>query len=233
MSIPTIQLWESGVYLSKAPYAYAHEELKEQYDQAFKASAFQTYFESLRLASEQGKTGVDALSDAANDATPLRNEQTKARDAVEAFAKHHLLKGNLIAYGFEPPRRVESQPHQISAECWSGSIRWQKSTLSAQGLVFEEIRVVSRSVQERVLTKDQMEYEPTKPQGRPTVGPAIEAAFLALNKAGEIDATASQSSHYPRVRSWLAANFPDLKTPPSKISEKTLYRYFSPLFRRL
>lgn len=227
------KIWNHAIYLSRAPLFFAPEALKQAYDEAHEVSAIEMFSEGTEKISKDGTPPAEGFQQLLMNVSSINNKKAKAREALQLFVGQHLRRGNLIGYGFEPPRKMDSQPFEIPRSCWSGRIVWFESKLSGQGLEFVEVRVITPKKREAVLHATSDIFIETRPPGRPGVGAAIEVAFHALLANGEIDSSASQSSHYPKLRSWLAINTPDLSTPADKISDKTLYKYFSPLFRGL
>ena len=160
-----------------------------------------------------------------------------ARGKVEKKLKQNILSyishGHAHAYGFEAPRKVADAPVPIPKSTWAGRVDWGEHTLSHEGLEFVEVRITTNRIRNEILDRGDVKMKAPTPAGRPTVGPAIKATFKALEKAGEIDISASQQSHYPKIQAWLELNAPDLNVPAAKISGKTIHRYFSPLFKDL
>lgn len=235
MTVPLLTLWQRGIYLGKAPFAFAPKAEKEEYGRLHDASALQAASEAAQAAAaaKSDISFLEGLNAAVRGARPIASARADWDNRMRKFVLHHLKHGNLYAFGFEPPRRMDSQPVEVPATYWSGTIRWDKASLSVQGLEFVEIRIVSRQLRNQLLERGNVEVTAVSSVGRPTVGPSVQAAFKALEKAGEIDLSASQQSHFPKVRSWLETNFPNLSVPAAKISDKTIHKYFSPLFNDL
>lgn len=233
MTTPLLTLWQRGIRLNKAPYSYAPKEDKAEYKRLHETSAITAFSDAMTRMQETGRSGVDAMSEAFSEPQQILSARAKWDDRMRKFILHHLTQGNLFAYGFEPPRKMDSQPVEILPAYWRGHIRWDKASLTVQGLEFVEIRIVLRQLRDEVLNRKKIDLTPPQPAGRPTVGPSVKAAFAALHKAGEIDVTASQQSHYPKIRSWMELNVPNLSVPASEIADQTLQKHFSPLFNSL
>ncbi len=155
--------------------------------------------------------------------------QTDLLKRAEQQITNYLLDGTYRGYGFDRPRTLETEPVRIPAECWKGPISWVGNELSYQSLKFSQVRVRMMPEDRDPILKKPFEA-PAPKAGRRTVGPAIQAAFQALLKFKEIDPAASQMSHYPKVKKWLEMHHAELNIPPASISDKTVQKYFSPLF---
>ncbi|WP_155846027.1 hypothetical protein [Celeribacter ethanolicus] len=145
----------------------------------------------------------------------------------------YVSSGHLHGFGYELPRSLSSAPVAIPKAAWAGNCDWANGTLSFRGLEFVDVRLTTNRIRNEILERGVVDKTPTTPAGRPGVGPAIEEAFQTLLQDGQIDVSASQASHYPKIRAWLELNKPDLPVPPAHLSDKTIYKYFSPLFKGL
>jgi hypothetical protein len=114
------QLWNTGVYLSKADLQFAPENFRKEWHEVSKRSAL-----------EEAKAKVDELKDGETDFLKAMNEIAAAvldvsRPKDELLGKMRelvvdwLLRGELVAFDFEKPRRMEAVPHQLSAQLWNG-----------------------------------------------------------------------------------------------------------------
>ncbi|ATG44238.1 hypothetical protein PhaeoP18_02294 [Phaeobacter piscinae] len=233
MTTPILALWQRGVRLNQAPYSFAPKADKEEHQRLHKVSAIDAMAASVDNLKAEGRYGPSALQEILEGPQKILSARAEWDDRMRKFIVYHLKQGNLFGYGFEPPRRMDSQPVEIPASYWNGRIQWDKADLSSQGLKLIEIRVVSRQLRDTVLNVSNEDRTAPPAAGRPTVGPAIKAAFTALQEAGEIDVDASQQSHYPKVRAWLKQNFPNLSVPAEEISDKTIQKHFSHYFNAL
>lgn len=226
-------LWQRGIRLNQAPFSFAPKADKAEYKRLYEASAITAWSDAMAKMQETGRSGVDVLSETLTEPQKILSARSEWNARMRKFILHHLTHGNLFGYGFEPPRRMDSQPVEIPASYWNGRVQWDKACLSSQGIELIEIRVVSRQLRNTVLDRGNVDQSAPQPAGRPTIGPTIKAAFAALQDVDEIDVNASQQSHYPKVRAWLEVHHPNLKIPAAKISDKTMQKHFSPLFNSL
>jgi hypothetical protein len=233
MTISLLPLWERGVRLNHAPYSFAPKAEKEEHQRLHKESAIEAMAASVENLKAQGRTGPSVFQEALAGPQKILSARAEWDDRMRKFILHHLKHGNLFAYGFEPPRKMDSLPFEIPASYWNGRVQWDKASLSSQGIELIEICVVSRQLRDSILNVTDEDQTGSQAAGRPTVGPAIKAAFKSLQEAGEIDINASQQSHYPKVRRWLEQNATNLSVPPSEIAGKTIHKHFSPLFKEL
>ncbi|WP_416369866.1 hypothetical protein [Tritonibacter mobilis] len=233
MTISLLPLWERGYRLNKSAYLFSPAAERDNYDRLHSIDYMSMANDAAKAALLVGKNAKDtgmAMTQAASDLAKARLDWRNRRQGV---LLKWLQSAQLIAYGFEPPRRMDSQPVEIPATYWTGRVQWDECKLTVQGLEFIEIRIVTRQVRDEIQSRERNDLTTPQAAGRPTVGPAIKTAFTSLQEGGEIDTNASQQSHYPKVRRWLKENAPSLSVPAEDISDKTMQKHFSPLFNEL
>jgi hypothetical protein len=228
-----LQLHAAGVPIQQAWLKYAPADLQTKWKQLQSQSAIEAFSEGVEAASQAEGDIQAKFQQALSGAQKILTARADLQRRLKANTLAYIAKGHLHGFGFELPRYLASVPVAVPKSAWVGKCDWSLGTLNHQGLELVALRLTTNRIRNEILGRGVVDQTPTKPAGRPAVGPAINAAFEALSKTGEIDPRASQSSHYPKVRAWLELNKPDLAVPPSSISEKTLYRYFSPFFKEL
>lgn len=136
-----------------------------------------------------------------------------------------LLRGHLVGYGFEPPRRVTNEPHAIPRETWNGKINWDKSEVSHEGLSFIAVRVINS----HSLPPDQPKalVAPAPRQGRPSVQHLIDDTYQAMRNGGDVDFGTSKAAIYREVRSRVRADHPDNFKRDDAPTDKTLAKYLA------
>jgi hypothetical protein len=227
------RLHRSGASLPNSWLYFAHPDQKAQWQELRQKSGMDLIKQD---ATEAAKIdgGIEAkIAHALSGFNKLSITRSKLETTLKANVLSYISKGHILGFGYEVPRSVSSVPVAIPKVAWTGQCDWEKGTLSFRGLEFVDVCLTTNRIRNEILERGNVDKTPTNPAGRPGVGAAIKEAFNALHKAGQIDPQASQSSHYPKVRAWLELNKPDLPVPPASISDKTFYRYFSPLFRGL
>mgnify|MGYP000005134790 CR=1 FL=1 len=227
------RLHKSGATLSKAWLFYAHPDLKSQWEELQKKSAVEAFQSGIEKADAMDGDAMTKLYTALSGSQAILVARGELADRLKANILSYISNGHLHGFGYERPRHLSSAPVAIPKAAWAGKCDWAKDTLSYKGLEFSDVRLTTNRIRNEVLERGVVDKSPTSPAGRPGVGPAIEAAFHALHAAGEINPKESQSSHYPKVRAWLELHHPNLSVPPASLSKKTIYRYFSPLFKGL
>ena len=227
------RLHAAGVELQTAWVRYAHPDLKAEWQRLQGQSALEALSRDAQSASEVEGDIAAKLSHAVAGSQAILSSRAALERRLKTATLSYIAQGHLHGFGFDLPRAVSSAPVAIPKAAWAGQCDWSSGALSFKGLEFVDIRLTTNRIRNETLERGQVDKTPTNPAGRPGVGAAIVEAFHALHKAGEINASASQSSHYPKVKAWLELNKPDLSVPPASISEKTLYKYFSPLFKDL
>jgi len=227
------RLHRSGVSLSKSWLTYAHPDLKTEWQDLQKQSPMEALQKDALAASEIDGDMTAKLTHAFSGFGKLTGARSDLKNKLQANTLSYVSGGHLRGFGYELPRSVSSSPVAIPKAAWAGKCDWANGTLSFRGLEFVDVRLTTNRIRNEILERGVVDKTPTNPAGRPGVGNAIAEAFDALHKAGQIDASASQASHYPKVRAWLELNKPDLPVPPAHLSDKTMYKYFSPLFKGL
>lgn len=213
-----IESWKNATPLQHACQTFCSAETRD----ALKDHSQETVLAHMSADTlEIGKTlsGL-AFMRISNERLKLHNA---ARQASIRETLDRLARGELVACGFEAPRKLDSRPILLSPAMFEGYIAWDKGTLSHEGLQFVEVRLAETSAHPPAL----------KAPGRPTIKHAIEEAFRALQDAGEIDPNKPAGTHYPKVRNWLRKHRTDLPKDPMSISNEGIRAHFSPLFNAL
>jgi hypothetical protein len=230
---PLDDLWNSGMYLSRAPYAFASKSEKEEHKRLHSVSASELMAKAAEETAASGLTSWEVVNAMMGASNPILSARMEWSNRMRAFVLQHLITGSLIAYGFEPPRRMDSVPFHIPAAYWRGRIQWKDSKLTVQGLEFEQIRLVTLKARDQVLGVDANFQSVTKKTGRPGYKDEIIRAFEALNAIGKIDTQSSLQAHYKKVSDWIELNVPEGERPTKPLSDNTLQRHLSPLFNEL
>jgi len=227
------RLHRSGVSLSKSWLFFAHPDLKAQWEELQKKSAIDALSKGIESAANIDGDAATKVTHALAESQKILTVRGDLENKLKANILSYVSDGHIHGFGYELPRSLSSAPVAIPKAAWSGKCGWEKGTLNFRGLEFVDVRLTTNRIRNEILERGVVDKTPTSPAGRPGVRAAIEEAFHALQNAGQIDPDATQASHYPKVRAWLELNKPDLRVPPASISNKTFYRYFSPLFNDL
>ncbi|WP_170385464.1 hypothetical protein [Ruegeria atlantica] len=207
--------------------------MKERWEKLQKSSAIGALEDGMTKASAMEADAVTKIQMLLEGPQKILEARNTLRQNLQENILKYIAGSHLHAFGFEPPRRVASTPVAIPKAAWSGRCNWDEGKLSYRGMEFIEVRLTTNRIRNEILERGHVDSTPTRAPGRPSVKPDIEAAFHALNKAREIDPTASQMSHYPKVRRWLELHRPDLDVPPAQINSETIRRIISPFFNEL
>ncbi|SFS22256.1 hypothetical protein [Yoonia litorea] len=230
----SLTIWEQATRLSRAPLLFTPKELKEAYDEADKISAIETFSDGAERIGQDGTPPTEGFKKLLMNVSSITSEKAKARENLRTYVRQRLRQGELIGYGFEPPRRMDSQPFEIPRNCWHGRIDWVAATLNGEGLEFIEVRLIASLKREQLIaTLSQLDLQQAKTVGRPKIGPHIEAAFKSLHQANKIDVSASAKSHFPMVQLQLRKMYPDIYPPERMLSNEGIRAHFSPLFNEL
>ncbi|PJE30956.1 hypothetical protein SAMN06297129_3494 [Pseudooceanicola antarcticus] len=226
-------LWSKGIWLQEAWRAYAAEEKLNRHRALYAKSAIEmlaTAPQPAEDASPMAKFG--ALFKGPQD---LLAERAEVDRDMQDDLRRFLYTGQLVALGFEPPRKEASSPLEIPAAYWpkthSPSLtQWGANTLKHASLIFVDVRIVSRPQFDAALLPASAAPVQT---GRPPVNKAIKRTCQELITAGKIDTSLSMKAHYPMIREHLAQRGIDLPIPPEAINDETIRKTFSPLFKDL
>jgi hypothetical protein len=233
-TIPNNDLWDRGTCLNRAPYAYSPKSEKEAYKRLHDVSAIEAATKAAEETQASGTTGWEALNAIIDASNPILSGRTEWNNRMREFVLHHLERGNLFAYGFEPPRRLDSQSIQIPATYWKGNIQWSKASITAQGLEFVEIRILSKQLRDKLTAEQSTRAELDKRQaGRPSIKLHIHEAFSDLKNSSNIDINLPAKSHYPLIREHMRNTHPDLYPKDRKLGDEGIRSHFSPLFNEL
>jgi hypothetical protein len=231
---PINDLWNRGMHLRRAPYAYAPKSDKEEHKRLHGVSAIELTTKAAEDTAASGLTGWEAMNAIMSASSPILSARTELDNRMRAFVLHHLEHGNLFAYGFEPPRRLDSQSLEIPTAYWKGNIHWSKASLSAQGLEFTEIRILSKQLRDELTAEQSTRADLDKRQaGRPSIKLHIQEAFSDLNDTNNIDINFPAKSHYPLIREHMRNMHPDLYPEDRKLGDEGIRFHFSPLFNEL
>ena len=228
-----LRLWRSSYALSRAAFIFASPEDQAKWKALKDVSAIEAFQAGAVEASKGQPDFSAAVIQAMKAPSKILRDRAEHTDKLQQDVLKFIEGGLLHGFGFEPPRRLDSVPVPIPKRAWSDHIDWEKNSLTFESMQFVEVRLTTNRIRNEILERGQVDKTPVNAPGRPGVRSDIEDAFQALKDTGSIDPKASQSSHYPRVRAWLERNRPDLDVPPAQMSEKTIHKYFSPLFNEL
>ncbi|MBR9653556.1 hypothetical protein [Thalassovita aquimarina] len=230
------ELWNAGIYLSQADRSFAPENLRKAWEEASKKSALhamQDKMEELKETQVDFTKKLEAMLGAVNEVSRPKDDILKK---MRELVVNWLKRGDLVAYGFEKPRRMASIPYELPAQLWHGRIDWFDSSLSSQSLELVQIRVLSKAMIDKVTTaalpNSETLAEPVQPAiGRPTIQPQIKAAYLSVASSEKLDKTMSLKTVAEHVRLQLAQDNPDLQVTENKPSYETIRRVISPLWK--
>lgn len=230
------KLWNAGVYLHQADLSFSPQSLRNEWEELKKRSALEAakakMEELVGREMDFQKSIAEVLSAANEVSKPKENLRKKMRELVVSW----LLRGDLVGFGFEKPRRMDALPHQLYPELWHGRIDWFDSSLESQGLNLVQIRVLSKGMIEKVRASSAPETarleEPVQPaKGRPTIQPQITAAFHRVMAGKNLDRAMSLKTVAEHVRLQLAQDNPELQVTEEKPSYETIRRVISPLWK--
>ncbi|PJE30422.1 hypothetical protein CVM39_06875 [Pseudooceanicola antarcticus] len=228
-------LWKRGIWMRDAWRSYASEEKYNRHRELYAKSAAELLTTAPPAAADDDASPMSKLEALFKGPQALLAERGEVDKEMQEDLRRWLRTGQLVALGFEPPRKEASPPLTIPAEYWPQThtpslTRWQANTLKHASLAFVDVRIVSKAQFDAVLAPAALQQAPV---GRPAVNTAIKQICQDLIDAGKIKTDLSMKAHYPMIREHLAQRDLDLPIPPEAINDETIRKTFSPLFRDL
>lgn len=163
-------------------------------------------------------------------------EVDRALKQLQSIVRHWLLRGALVAYGYEKPRRIADLPQVIPTDVWKGTIDWTASGVRGAGIDALEVRVLHPTWIDALRQRTVAQFAATslaKPnsKGRPSLKQEIIECYRELERGGHIDLNAPMKRCYPAIRRALAAKFENRSGQIEELSDETIRARISPLFR--
>ncbi|MRU14962.1 hypothetical protein FDP25_05915 [Roseovarius sp. A21] len=239
-------IWKQATPARQARYMALSKDGRTELDRLLAQNAASAFMSDIERSLSKARSGVEAFQEAASELSIVVEARQALYKQGEARILAWLRKGTVVAVAYEAPRKLSDLPAEVPAEviCAAKSLDWETGTLKVSGLHLVELRFLPSQYAEEiravvppatdVRASNQAETEPsepTRPVGRPAIGPFIEEAFRALLKAGEIDLSTSMTSHYPLVRKWLENVRPEVITQPGMPGDEAIRKTISPLFK--
>ena len=227
------RLHHSGVSLTEAWLRYAQPDLKAEWQELQKSSAIEALTKGAEVAANMEGDAATKFAHAFAGSQSILSARGNLERRLKANILSYVANGHLHGFGFELPRSLSSVPVTIPKAAWAGKCDWKSGTLSFRGLEFVDIRLTTNRIRNEILERGNVDMNAPAPVGRPSVSQDIKDAFNALAASGEIDTAKSLKSHDPKVRHWLELNRPNLHISPKYISNETIRKNISPLFKDL
>lgn len=244
-----IHLWENATSSQTAPLSFLPSDFlpkgKTHADFAKPKFTLSALVDNLQSQSDarEGANGdaLAILSQSVAETSALDQDRNRLTETGKARLLKALAAGNVLALGFEHPRKRQDVPIKLEASDFGGTahFRWDLGSLRSHGLHTIEVRFISteraeglaKELRAETLERSGVRFaEPAKPVGRPTIKPQIEAAFRALLEEGRVDVTAPMKRNYTIIRQWLALNCSDITVTPDTPNDETIRRIIKPLF---
>lgn len=234
----TDEYWRTGLPLGLARFELCDGSVREEYEQFTKQMMSDpvAFAQEVMRPADVSEKDWDELK-----RTPLSQLTSLAAAAFATFRRPKDLEdsilrkindGALVAVGFLEPRKPIDRPALIPNDVWDGEIDWKESTVKGNGLSYVAVRI-NADVDEQSGHAGSKEPEsPLRPQGRPSLKPYIDEAYVALKAEGQIDWSKSRARMYPAVKNWLCAQYPEMADKFSGTSDKTLAKYTRDRYHR-
>lgn len=181
-----------------------------------------------RISKSFHEVAVEAFCDSA----PTKNENVSVSDD-EIKANRELRKalhdGRFFGIGFPEPKRIGDQPVVIPKEAWAPDpTGFQLETGPGvlgrwpyEDSYFCEVRIAP--------TAEHL----TRTGGRSSLENLLTEAIKDLVSEGQIDVSRAQNDHFQMIRERAILLFPKNKAEIGKSHDRTVAKYFSPIFNRL
>lgn len=172
-----------------------------------------------------------ALKDFGREGSHNWAEKEFLEEDIEALRKLRLalLDGRYIATGFPEPKRYGDLAIQIPKEAWAPDTSgWQLEIgpgvlgqWVVDGLTICNVRIAVSA------------HHLTKSGGRPTLGPILRGSINHMVEEKLIDVSKPQKSYFEAIRATAIDLYPMHKAEIEKASDRTISKYFSPVFNSL
>ena len=193
-------------------------------------------------ARKPGAGGMEAYLEASSKTSALDRDRNKLIEKGKEVVFEALKTGQVKAYAFEKPRKVQDDPIELEPSTLINNVyfRWDNGTVKYQGLEFTQIRMINEARVIALVAKWREEAgtgarmlsdTAVRGVGRPPVKPFIVKAFQALHAQGKIDYTKTLTSHYPLIRQWLAVHCSSVETSDHKPSGEVIRVAVGNLFK--
>ena len=239
-----LAVWDAAIPSWRARRDFLPNALKSVEAEIQRPNPLIGFAEAMQNGAEDWQTALEdqvAAFGAAND------KRRRLHDQGAKLIFRWMTTGEVIALGFEKPRSIKDVPVELEPR-WledNPQMNWYRGTLSANSLQFVEVRFITASRAEKIRAARRQagpqrvrvaDFPHSKPVGRPTVRPQILMALEALERAGELDVSASISSHFPKIRQWLAEHCESIdvgeQTPGGEVIRRVASPYLKDLRKR-
>ena len=238
-----IAIWERGIWLAEAPYHFAPNALRAEYEAPEIAIPFSgmagIHMVAAQIAEQDKRRQFLSAMQRLHEAS----EMASARFGTYGEMIEHLLRSlqirKLIAYGFRIPRNTNSEPEQIPPDLFQRRhIDWAASSISGAGLEFVSVRALrpnwikeanARSAQ---LPKPESVAPRRRPPGRPSSKEAITDAIRSLIAEGKLPNADTRKENITIVRARVHALFPGRFPNDKGLKEETIGKYLAIAYSR-
>lgn len=226
----TLALWQKAVPLAEAPLKYLSDADRREWQRVCDPTAIESKLVSAQKELSKPTSGISALSLFGNAFLDAYGPKQSFLRARQSDIKASIASGELLAIGFELPRRLSHSPIVISDQVDNGKYNFQKSEIETPSLKFVEVRVLHSTQASELIPAS--ERQNTTP-GRPSYEDAITHAIEELIRGSGIDVGGTAKQHFPSIRekalNYAERNGLDIKT----IGDEAIRKRFSPIFKEL
>lgn len=225
-------IWKKSIPMSKAAFTFAPKDLRDQWENAHKASALTTFMDGLIVVPEDEPKGMDTFIELMKAPQVILGDRTKIKETCEMHILRYIQSGALQSFAFAAPRAVDASPIKLDPHVWDGARKWSENTIIHESLTFVEVRLLNPYSIEKLLGANLDKVIPasiTPGPGRPSVQRDIEEAFHSLLDAGKFDLDASAKSKSQDIRKWLIHFKSDGNYGPDKPKYDAIRRHLKPL----
>jgi len=227
-----LKLWEQSSPLNRCWLTFAPKEKRAAWDLAHTPSAIEAYTTAAKDALADKTEGLNAFVAGTNAANQILQPRMQIESELKEQLLSYLQGGQVTALGFEQPRKLASHVVPVPKQLWHGWFRWDKETIERDGLNLVAIRVCPThwidTLANKAIPKTQ-----AKPVGRPSLEAAIRSSITTLQNRGQINIDASIALHFDAIRAICYETDPHLYARHPSISDKTVRKYFSPIYKAL
>lgn len=231
LSVEQLQsIWSQGHWLARCDRAFSSKSQTERWKELDSISAIKIFQKEYADQNSSDVGWADAIFKALEPANAINIRRSDLTSEVRKNVLNYLKSKQLVAIGFEPPRKLDDVPKFLPLEVWNGTVNWDESSLKYQSLSFVDIRIVAPAWIDKTLSEN---VSIEKSRGRPSVASDLETCFRSLAVEQKFDFNGSMKSNFPTIRDWLNEHLSADGAEEYKISNEAIRKYFSPYFNKL
>lgn len=218
------QFWKHGYAMTKCPVLFAHPAKKKAYEDAYAVSAMSAFEEATKRMQTGDGFALERFTSALAEPTQILKKRGEILADLRADVVNWCFSGQLFAFAFEHPRKLENAPVELPLSAWKGRVQWDQSVVEAQGIKFVEVRMLTASMMKDVRLKYRSSHAAS---GRPSVVADVQACIEEIEAEGLIDQSKPKIWHVRLIQARYEARAKAHKLKKQNVGEEVVRRVFS------